>query len=49
MDRIVVIDGGKIVETGTHDGLLANEGGLYKKLWMLQAGGFIQDNEEDPE
>ncbi len=43
MDRIVVIDGGKIVETGTHDGLLANERGLYKKLWMLQAGGFIQD------
>ncbi len=43
MDRIVVIDGGKIVETGTHDGLLANEEGLYKKLWMLQAGGFIQD------
>ncbi len=44
MDRIVVIDEGKIVEAGSHDALLANEGGLYKKLWTLQAGGFINDD-----
>ena len=42
MDRIVVINEGKIVETGDHNALLATEKGLYKKLWMLQAGGFIQ-------
>ena len=43
MDKIVVIDGGKIVETGTHEELLEKEDGLYKKLWTLQAGGFIKD------
>ena len=40
MDRILVIDQGKIVEDGTHDSL-ANAGGLYAKLWEHQAGGFI--------
>jgi len=42
MDRIVVIDGGGIVEEGTHAKLLRRRDGLYKKLWNLQAGGFIQ-------
>lgn len=41
MDRIVVVDEGSIKEEGTHDGLLQRKGGLYKKLWELQAGGFI--------
>ncbi len=41
MDRIVVVDGGKVVEDGNHDDLLANENSLYKKLWELQAGGFL--------
>ena len=45
MDRIVVIDGGTIVETGTHETLVAKDGGLYKKLWNLQAGGFIKDSD----
>jgi ABC-type multidrug transport system fused ATPase/permease subunit len=40
MDRILVIDQGKIVEDGTHDSL-ANAGGLYAKLWEHQAGGFL--------
>ena len=40
MDRLVVIDGGKIVEQGTHAQLLAL-GGHYAKLWHRQSGGFI--------
>lgn len=42
MDRIIVIDEGKIVEEGTHERLIGKERGVYKKLWKLQAGGFIQ-------
>jgi len=40
MDRIIVLDKGKIIEEGTHNELITKEGGLYKKLWDLQAGGF---------
>jgi len=40
MDRLVVIDGGKIVEQGTHAQLLAL-GGHYAKLWQRQSGGFL--------
>jgi ATP-binding cassette subfamily B protein len=40
MDRIVVLDDGRIVEEGTHDSLLAN-GGLYARYWNRQSGGFI--------
>ncbi|MCI0619545.1 ABC transporter ATP-binding protein/permease [Candidatus Wolfebacteria bacterium] len=43
MDRIIVIDGGKVVEEGSHDELVAQDTGLYKKLWMLQAGGFLPE------
>ncbi len=43
MDRIVVIAGGKIMEEGTHEQLSKKKNGLYKKLWTLQAGGFIAD------
>lgn len=41
MDRIVVVEEGRIQETGTHQELLENAKGLYKKLWEVQAGGFI--------
>ena len=40
MDRILVMDEGRIVEQGSHDGLLS-EGGLYASLWARQSGGFI--------
>ena len=42
MDRIVVLDRGRIVEAGSHDALLA-EGGLYARLWTHQSGGFLAD------
>ncbi len=42
MDRIVVIEDGKVVEDGDHESLLKKTDGLYNKLWTLQAGGFIQ-------
>ena len=40
MDRIIVLDGGRIVEEGTHDALNA-KGGLYTNFWDRQSGGFI--------
>jgi ABC-type multidrug transport system fused ATPase/permease subunit len=46
MDRIVVIDDGKIVAEGSHEKLLEDERGLYHKLWSIQAGGFLQDDED---
>ena len=41
MDRIVVLDQGRIVEAGTHEALL-DQGGLYARFWHRQSGGFIQ-------
>ena len=40
MDRLVVMDQGRIVETGTHAELVAT-GGLYARLWARQTGGFV--------
>ena len=40
MDRIVVMDAGRIVESGTHDALLAQDG-LYARYWQRQSGGFL--------
>lgn len=40
MDRLIVLDGGKIVEEGDHQTLI-NQGGLYATLWSHQSGGFL--------
>ncbi len=42
MDRIIVLDEGKVVEEGSHKQLLA-AGGTYAKLWSHQSGGFIEE------
>ena len=41
MDRILVLDNGKIVEDGDHQSLLS-KGGLYSELWHHQSGGFLK-------
>ncbi len=41
VDRIVVIDDGKIVEEGTHAALLEKKDGIYRNFYELQAGGFL--------
>jgi ATP-binding cassette, subfamily B, multidrug efflux pump len=46
MDRLVVMDAGRIVEFGTHTELLAT-GGLYAQLWQHQSGGFLAAQLED--
>ena len=40
MDRLIVLDEGKIIEQGTHQELL-NKNGIYTKLWGHQSGGFL--------
>ena len=40
LDRLVVMEEGRIVETGSHDELL-RRGGLYAGLWRRQSGGFL--------
>ncbi len=42
LDRIVVLDSGKIVEQGTHQDLISLKG-TYAKLWAHQSGGFIEE------
>ena len=48
MDRIIVLDRGRIVEVGSHDQLLAKDG-LYARYWKRQSGGFIGVEDEEAE
>jgi ATP-binding cassette subfamily B multidrug efflux pump len=47
MDRLIVIDEGKVIEQGTHAELLAL-GGEYAQLWARQSGGFIAADDDAP-
>lgn len=48
MDRLIVLDKGRIVETGTHE-QLASAGGIYGDLWHRQSGGFLGDQSTEEE
>ncbi len=46
MDRLMMLDAGRIIEQGTHAELLAR-GGAYARAWNRQSGGFIADQQPD--
>jgi ATP-binding cassette subfamily B multidrug efflux pump len=48
MDRLIVMDRGRIVEEGDHASLLA-QGGLYARLWAHQSGGFLGEEVDEDE
>jgi ATP-binding cassette subfamily B multidrug efflux pump len=48
MDRLIVMDAGRIVEEGTHAQLLA-QGGIYARLWAHQSGGFLGEAQRGEE
>lgn len=44
MDRIIVMDKGKIIQSGTHSSLLKDKKGAYAKLWAHQSGGYLVED-----
>jgi ATP-binding cassette, subfamily B, multidrug efflux pump len=48
MDRLIIMDRGRIVEDGSHEGLL-RRGGLYASLWARQSGGFLFEERKSAE
>jgi ATP-binding cassette subfamily B protein len=47
MDRIIVLDQGRIVEMGSHRQLLGNASGIYASFWARQSGGFLDEDEDE--
>ena len=43
LDRILVLEYGKVTEDGTHEELIKQKNGTYAKLWSHQSGGFIDE------
>ena len=43
LDRIIVLQKGKIIEEGTHNDLIGKQGSLYKELWQIQSASVLQD------
>jgi len=48
MDRLIVLDKGRIIEAGAHAELV-QQGGIYADLWNRQSGGFLADHSEEAE
>jgi ATP-binding cassette, subfamily B, multidrug efflux pump len=48
MDRLIIMDDGKIIEDGNHE-TLVEAGGLYAELWARQSGGFLAQSEDEDE
>ncbi len=48
MDRLVVMERGRIVEVGDHQSLL-RAGGIYARLWSHQSGGFLGEDLDESE
>ncbi len=48
MDRIVVIEDGRVTAEGSHSDLIA-QGGRYQTLWNIQAGGFLDSSPKESE
>ena len=47
MDKIVVLEDGKIMEQGSHDALLKNKRGSYSRLWSRQSGAFLNKETDE--
>jgi ATP-binding cassette subfamily B multidrug efflux pump len=48
MDRLIVLDKGRIIEAGSHSELVG-QAGIYANLWSRQSGGFLADHSEETE